>query len=223
MHVIRTQAEADEGARIGNTLALPALVSLIAAQGRLCGVIPFAGRRAVHIMLTNQRGLDLAGALAVNGHLPTRLARLLTRVMGNLVGLRRVMCGRFLRGLSGRLRGKRPSQQENHCRGGKLLCPLRFQFCPLFPSPKMARNVSCARESPVVPGPSLAPLIISQNAARRQCRWFKVTVTEVCRRERWFRRCVRCRAGAPGTRHPARSSDLTGRGRSPRPYLPAAC
>src|SRR5260370_42137732 len=102
--MIRAQPQTNERARIWNAHALPALVSLITAHGHLRRVVPSPGGLAVHVVLTNQRSLNLAGAFTVNGLLPARLARLLARVMWNFVGFRRRMRGRFLRSLGGQRR-----------------------------------------------------------------------------------------------------------------------
>ena len=81
VHVIGSEPQTDQSTRIGNALVLPALVSLIATHSLLGGVIPFARGLAGHVVLANQRGLDLPSAPAVNGLLPTRLTRPLTAVM----------------------------------------------------------------------------------------------------------------------------------------------
>ena len=81
MHMIRAQPHANQRARVWNALALPALIGLVATHRLLGGVVPFPGGLATHVVLMNQRHLDLPGTLAVNGLLPARLARLLAAVM----------------------------------------------------------------------------------------------------------------------------------------------
>ena len=67
--VVRTQTELDQGPRIWSELGLPAVVGLELGQ-RIFGVlVPNARRLAAKVMLLNQRALDLAGALLIDGAL----------------------------------------------------------------------------------------------------------------------------------------------------------
>ncbi len=70
--VARSQPEFDQGARVGHGLRLPAVVGLIAAQGILCGLGPFAGSLAAEIVLANQRFLNGLRAIGVDFLLAAR-------------------------------------------------------------------------------------------------------------------------------------------------------
>src|SRR5512141_911113 len=61
------ESQLDEGAGIGQSLGLPAVVPLVLHQGFPGGVVPDAGGLAGEIALTDERGLDLAGAVGLDG------------------------------------------------------------------------------------------------------------------------------------------------------------
>ncbi len=87
--VIGTQPELDQGACIGNCLALPSIVRLVFLKSLLGSIVPFPGRIAVEVMLTDQRFLNLLCPLGIDLLLPSRasvrdLSRLFTRARGLL-------------------------------------------------------------------------------------------------------------------------------------------
>ncbi len=61
-----SQAQFDEGPRVGHCLRLPAMVGLIAAQGIFRSLSPFAGGFASEIVLADQRFLNGLRAIGVN-------------------------------------------------------------------------------------------------------------------------------------------------------------
>ena len=69
-----TQAQFDQGARVGNGLVLPAIVGLVAAQGFFGRGVPLAARRTTQVVLLDQRLLDLEGAVAVDFLLTAAIA-----------------------------------------------------------------------------------------------------------------------------------------------------
>src|SRR5262245_26813481 len=64
--LVGTKAQLDEGARIRDYYALPAIVGLEAFHRFLAGGVPLAGGLAVEVILADQRFLDLARAVGVN-------------------------------------------------------------------------------------------------------------------------------------------------------------
>src|SRR5258707_5511000 len=64
--VVGTEAQFNNGAGIGGDLRLPSVVALIARHGLLGGGIPYAGGLALHVFLTDQGFLNLAGAVTVD-------------------------------------------------------------------------------------------------------------------------------------------------------------
>lgn len=67
MLMVRSKAQTNERSRIRHGLVLPTLVSLVASQSLLGGVIPIARRLAVHVMLAKQSFLNLSRSLVVDG------------------------------------------------------------------------------------------------------------------------------------------------------------
>ena len=65
-----TETEFDKSARVRGDLGLPSVFRLIANHRVLCALVPNAGRFAIEIMLTNERRLNLPGALGTDGVLP---------------------------------------------------------------------------------------------------------------------------------------------------------
>ena len=74
MIVTWPEAEADQSARIGNGLRLPAVIGLIAAHRVFTRLVPGSRRRSVQIMLANQGQLNFLGAIGINFLLPARTA-----------------------------------------------------------------------------------------------------------------------------------------------------
>lgn len=66
MVVARPQPQADQRARVGHGLRLPAVICLIAPHGIFTGLIPRTGRFAGHIMLAYQRFLDSLRPLGID-------------------------------------------------------------------------------------------------------------------------------------------------------------
>lgn len=87
-----SQAQLDERPRVGNGLALPAMVGLITAHGLFAGLVPCAGRGPSQIVLANQRLLNFLGSFRVDLLLAFRPPRLfLVRRMFS----RRLLARRF--------------------------------------------------------------------------------------------------------------------------------
>lgn len=63
---IRSQAEFDDGARVGDELGLPAVVGLELLHGGLGAAVPVSGGVSGEIPGVDQGGLDLCGAGIVN-------------------------------------------------------------------------------------------------------------------------------------------------------------
>ncbi len=76
MVVARSKAQFDQRPRIWHRLGLPSLIGLIAPQGSLGRVVPFAGRLALHEMLANQSFLNLLRALGFDRFLAARFRSL---------------------------------------------------------------------------------------------------------------------------------------------------
>jgi len=74
MALVRAEAELDERARVGSIFVLPAVVCLEALHGLLGFVVPDPGGFSIHVVRTNERGLDLGGAVVVNLLLPSTVA-----------------------------------------------------------------------------------------------------------------------------------------------------
>jgi hypothetical protein len=70
--VARPQSQADQSARVGYSLRLPAVVGLIASHGIFAGLIPRAGRFPGHVMLAYQRFLDGLRPLGIDFLLASR-------------------------------------------------------------------------------------------------------------------------------------------------------
>jgi len=67
MFLAWAQPKTDQGARIGNGLALPAMVRLIFAHGIFAGLVPASGGLAfIEIVLADQRLLNFLGAIGIN-------------------------------------------------------------------------------------------------------------------------------------------------------------
>jgi len=66
MVVARPQSQADQGARVGYGLRLPAVVGLIAPHRLFTGLIPRTGRFAAQVVLAYQRFLNGLRALRFN-------------------------------------------------------------------------------------------------------------------------------------------------------------
>jgi len=66
MIVVRAESQLDEGARIGHGLALPTVIRLELAKGGFGRSIPFAAGQPAHVVLTDERFLDLMGALSID-------------------------------------------------------------------------------------------------------------------------------------------------------------
>ena len=81
--VAGAESEFDQRARIRNLLRLPPLICLIALHRRLRGVIPRSRRLALHVVLADERCLNLPGATRVN----RLLAPLLRTVFGALLAV----------------------------------------------------------------------------------------------------------------------------------------
>ena len=88
----RSQAQLDQRARVGNGLALPAVVRLIAAHGLFAGLVPRAGGFSAHVVLADQRFLNCLRPLGVDFLLAARLRRLLLRGMLSRCSVRRTGC-----------------------------------------------------------------------------------------------------------------------------------
>lgn len=93
--VVRTQAELNQCARVGQNLGLPALLCLEAAHRFLRAVIPNAIGVAREVVLADQGFLDLAGPVRRNRLLTFRLPGLLGR--GLVLGFARLRGRRILR------------------------------------------------------------------------------------------------------------------------------
>jgi hypothetical protein len=90
------EAEFDQRARVGDSLVLPAIVGLESPQGVFRGGIPFSGRLAAEVVLTNERFLDLVSAVGINLLLPFYLFRALSLARSGLArGCSRVRGVRF--------------------------------------------------------------------------------------------------------------------------------
>jgi hypothetical protein len=70
MILARTQAQADERARIGNGLALPSVIGLVAPHRIFAGLVPGSGGIAAQIMFADQRFLNRLCAYGINLLLP---------------------------------------------------------------------------------------------------------------------------------------------------------
>lgn len=66
MIVVRPQPQADQGARIGHRLRLPAVIGLISPHRLFAGLIPFTGGFAGQVVLANQRFLDRLRPLPID-------------------------------------------------------------------------------------------------------------------------------------------------------------
>jgi len=81
-----TESEFDQRSRIGNDSALPALVSLELAHGRLGSVVPDARWLSVEVVLADQSFLNLtrtiAGNLLLAVALPTASAQMVADARG---------------------------------------------------------------------------------------------------------------------------------------------
>jgi hypothetical protein len=75
----RPQAKADQGARIGNRFALPAMIRLVLAHGIFAGLVPCAGGLSAHVVFADQGLLNRLCPLGINLLLPSHLRRLLAR------------------------------------------------------------------------------------------------------------------------------------------------
>ena len=64
--MVWTEAQADQGARIGNGFRLPAVVGLIAAQGVFAGLIPGSSGLSRHIVFADQSFLNFLCAIGIN-------------------------------------------------------------------------------------------------------------------------------------------------------------
>ncbi len=60
------QTQFDQRPRVRHRLALPSIVSLIAAHGRLAGLIPGAGSFSAQVMLADQGFLNGLRSLGIN-------------------------------------------------------------------------------------------------------------------------------------------------------------
>ena len=65
MILARTQAQADQSARIGDGFALPALIGLVAAHGFFAGLVPGASGFAAEVVLADQGFLNGPSSLGV--------------------------------------------------------------------------------------------------------------------------------------------------------------
>jgi hypothetical protein len=63
MRVVGTETQPDERPRIGSHGALPSMIGLEALHRSLRGVIPNTGRTTVHVVLANERLLNIKRAL----------------------------------------------------------------------------------------------------------------------------------------------------------------
>ncbi len=81
MILARPQAQLDQRARVGDGLALPSVIGLIAAHGFFAGLVPCAGGFAGHVMLADQSFLNGLRPLGVDFLLAARLRRFLLRGM----------------------------------------------------------------------------------------------------------------------------------------------
>ena len=61
----RAQAQLDQRPRIGDLLALPAVVGLVAAHGFFASLVPGAGGFSAEVVLADQGFLNSAGPLRV--------------------------------------------------------------------------------------------------------------------------------------------------------------
>jgi len=75
------QTQADQCARIGDRLRLPAVIGLIVAHGVFAGLVPGSGRLAAQVMFANQRFLNLLRPLRINLLLAPRSRLSLTFVV----------------------------------------------------------------------------------------------------------------------------------------------
>jgi len=73
------KAKADQGARIGNRFALPAMIRLVLPHGIFAGLVPCAAGLPAHVMFADQGLLNCLGPLGINLLLSTQLRRLLSR------------------------------------------------------------------------------------------------------------------------------------------------
>jgi len=62
----RSQAQLDQRPRVGDRLALPSVVGLVAPHGLFTGLVPCAGSLALQIMLADQRFLNGLGSFRVD-------------------------------------------------------------------------------------------------------------------------------------------------------------
>ena len=74
----RSQAKLDERSRIRQALGLPSIVRLVAGHGILGGLVPFAAWFAAHVLLANERFLDIVGPGIVDRLLAMVAARFQT-------------------------------------------------------------------------------------------------------------------------------------------------
>src|ERR1035438_9006538 len=66
MRVVWTESQFDERPRIRSHNALPALVGLVPLHRFLRRVVPDAGRTSIEVVLSQQRILNIVGALRIN-------------------------------------------------------------------------------------------------------------------------------------------------------------
>jgi len=72
MVMARTEAEADQRARVGHRLRLPAVISLIAAHGIFAGLIPGSRGASSQIVFADQGFLNGLSAFGINFLLAAR-------------------------------------------------------------------------------------------------------------------------------------------------------
>ena len=231
MILARSQAQADQGTRVGDRLALPAMVRLVTPHGLFACLVPRAGRIPAQIMLANQRFLNGLRPFAIDFLLPTCARRFLFRRPlsgGAVIFAGRLLCsgtgvvlgrarprlflssGRFfLRGIASRVlteTGRRQRhRRHDHDADGTEPC-----FPDWNPALKHLRLTLDSRRHR-----------FQKTKRPTRCRhcdhlprsWSTVPatvglnqVTEVCLRRRSRRPFETSRAAAPGTQHPGRSS-----------------
>src|SRR5690242_5521155 len=82
MLMVWSQSQLDQGARVRNHLALPAVIGLEALHRRLGFGVPNAGGGAIHVMLANQPFLNFTGARGIDLLLAALACHPLVRFLG---------------------------------------------------------------------------------------------------------------------------------------------
>ena len=226
MVLARPKTEFDQCSRVGYGLALPAIVSLIAAHGRFAGLVPCAGSFSAQVMLADQRFLNRLRSLGIDFLLAadTLSARAFSSRDCMRPGRRvrpvgRIRCALVILGGDG-FCGNRLSRISI---AGRTCAPIR---CRESASPQHA---NCRESDSQDFSPNSQRETFDFKMKSPTKRWHRnhprldvampvfvglVSVTEVYRPGRWFHPAAMNLANAPGRLRPARSSGSIRSGRT---------